>query len=198
MTRRDPAAGITLIEMLVALVLFALVGLASFTTLDAIIRVRDRTEGRLEQIARLDRAQQLFSRDVTQSAAGGIALADGALTIDRPGGAPLLWTLRDGALIREAQSGSAATPIAQTLLPEVAALAFRFVDDTAQWTDTWPPAAADRSLAGIEMALDLGPGRGTLLRLAEVPQVVPEATPFDVLSGSALPDTPADPAAAEN
>jgi general secretion pathway protein J len=72
MTQRDSAAGLTLVEMLVARVLFAMVGIASFTTLDTIIRVRDRTEGRLEQLAQIDCALQLFSRDLTQSVRGGI------------------------------------------------------------------------------------------------------------------------------
>lgn len=198
MTRRDPTAGITLVEMLVALVLFALVGLASFTTLDAIIRVRDGTEGRLEQIARFDRALQLFSRDVTQSVTGGIALEDGMLTISRAGRGSLLWALRDGALVREAQIGNAQAPIVQILLPDVADLAFRFVDAAAQWNDNWPPQDGETSLAGVEMRLDLGPVGGTLLRLAEAPQVVPEATAFDVLSGGPPEEVATEPPAAGN
>ena len=45
--RAGSEAGFTLVEMLVALALFALVGLASFALLETVIRTRDRTEGRL-------------------------------------------------------------------------------------------------------------------------------------------------------
>jgi len=70
---RDQEAGVTLIEMLVALSLFALVGIASFTTLDTILRVRERTDGRLEHLAQLDRA---FADLRTRYCAGGPTYGD--------------------------------------------------------------------------------------------------------------------------
>ena len=39
------AAGVTLVEMLVALVLFALIAAAGFTVLDQVVRVQDRHRG---------------------------------------------------------------------------------------------------------------------------------------------------------
>ena len=75
---RDQEAGVTLIEMLVALSLFALVGIASFTTLDTILRVRERTDGRLEHLAQLDRALLVFGRDIVQADPGTVTLRDGS------------------------------------------------------------------------------------------------------------------------
>ena len=76
---------VTLVEMLVALALFALVGLASFSMLDAVIRTRDRTEGRLDAVAALDRALALVGRDLGQGDAGSHVLADGALRFSLEG-----------------------------------------------------------------------------------------------------------------
>ncbi|MBU2359630.1 MAG: prepilin-type N-terminal cleavage/methylation domain-containing protein [Alphaproteobacteria bacterium] len=178
-------AGLTLVEMLVALVLFALVGLASFTTLDAIIRVRDRTDGRLEQIARIDRALQLFSRDLIQSAAGEVSLADGVLRVGRPTGSPLSWQMTDGALVRSVDAVGSAGGMDQTLLPDIATVTFRVRDLAGGWSDVWPVAEDGPDPAGVEMAVDLGPDQGTLLRLAPVPRKLPEDRASDVLFGDA-------------
>ena len=178
-------AGLTLVEMLVALVLFALVGLASFTTLDAIIRVRDRTDGRLEQIARIDRALQLFSRDLIQSAAGEVSLSDGVLRVGRRAGSPLAWQMTDGALVRSVDAASTSGGMDQTLLPDVASVTFRVRDLAGGWSDVWPVAGDGVDPVGVEMAVDLGPNQGTLLRLAPVPRQVPEENPGTALFGDA-------------
>ena len=47
---RDTEAGLTLVEVLVALALFSLIGLAGFTMLDNILRVQSGTQGRLERL----------------------------------------------------------------------------------------------------------------------------------------------------
>ena len=58
-------AGFTLVEMLVALALFAAIGLAGFTVLDTVVRVRGGTEGRLERLGEIDRALALLTLDLT-------------------------------------------------------------------------------------------------------------------------------------
>ena len=64
---RDTEAGLTLIEVLVALALFSLIGLAGFTMLDNILRVQSGTQGRLERLGQIDRALVIFSRDLQES-----------------------------------------------------------------------------------------------------------------------------------
>lgn len=196
MTQRDSVAGLTLVEMLVALVLFAMVGIASFTTLDTIIRVRDRTEGRLENLAQIDRALQLFSRDLTQSVPGGIKGDGTTLTVYRGAKPALIWQIQDGSLTRQAQTSAAEAALKQSLLA-VADAKFRFVDSQGNWFQIWPNDQEAPALRGVEMALDLGPTQGVLLRLAQVPDATPDrrdTNPLSAFSGSADASLPADAA----
>lgn len=184
MMPRARAAGLTLVEMLVALVLFALVALASFTTLDAIIRVRDRAEGRLEQIARYDRTLQLYSRDLIQSPPGAVSGAPDSLTIASDDRLTLTWALQDDGLTRTADGR---TEIVQTLLPIIGDVQFRYLDERRSWSDVWPAATNGVVLLAVEMTIILDDSGDTLRRLAEVPLPVPEEIPFDVLFGTAMP-----------
>lgn len=175
---RGAEAGLTLVEMLVALALFALVGLASFGVLDAVIRTRDRTEGRLEAVAALDRALLLWSRDLGQSDPGSQAIAKGVLSFGLgAAGGPLTmsYALADGALARAA--GPPGAGIEQRLAHGIAGLAWRALDREGGWHDAWPPATGAAPLAGIEMRLTLEEGRDgeapTVLRLVELPLGAP-------------------------
>ena len=180
MTARDSEAGLTLVEMLVALVLFALVGIASFTTLDAIIRTRDRTEGRLEAIARIDRALRLFSRDVMQSAPQDIALGDDGLVLSGAGGRILTWRGGTGVVLRQVQAPGAGPGMQQNLLEDIAGLRLRVLDDKQTWFDIWPPADTEADARAVEMTIDLGDGRGSLVRLAETARPVPPPQTFEL------------------
>ena len=173
---RQSDAGLSLVEMLVALVLFALVGLASFAMLDAIIRARDRTEGRLADIAQLDRALTLFSRDLGQSL-DGQTLADrelGFRSYESGAVIQMRYWLHDGALLRSLQTDGAAAPLDQVLIDGVAAVQWRFLDAAGQWADSWPPPAGGQGgPRAVEMQLTLArPGalNGTLRRIVELPR----------------------------
>ncbi|MGC3939109.1 PulJ/GspJ family protein [Roseobacter sp. EG26] len=67
MTTRAGQSGVTLIEMLVALSVFSLIGLASFNVLDAIVRTDRQTDGRLEAVSQMDLALRIFEADVLRS-----------------------------------------------------------------------------------------------------------------------------------
>jgi len=60
-------AGFTLVEILVALALLALIAIAGLKLVDSLIAVQRRTDGRLERVAELDRALFLIDADFTQS-----------------------------------------------------------------------------------------------------------------------------------
>lgn len=169
---RGPEAGVTLVEMLVALALFALVGLASFATLDAVVRTRERTEGRLEAVAALDRALILFGRDLAQSDPLSQRIAEGVLSfglVATGGPAEMSYVLTGGALARRAGDDG----LDQRLVDGVADLGWRALDRAGTWHDAWPPEAEAAPLAGVEMRLTLAAlGQGapsTVLRLVEVP-----------------------------
>lgn len=161
---RRPEAGVTLVEMLVALALFALVGLAAVTVLDTVIRTRDRTEGRLEEVAALDRALILVGRDLGQSDPGSHRLQDGALLFSLAGsGGPeeMAYALGDGTLLRRAGA------VEQPLVGGVAGVGWRLLDGAGAWHEAWPAEGATPPLRGIELRLTLDVG-GTARKLVEL------------------------------
>lgn len=168
--RAGPDAGLTLVEMLVALALFALVGLASFALLDTVIRTRDRTEGRLDEVAVLDRAMAVFGRDLGQSDPGSQTIADGVLTLSLEGaGGPreLSYALSDDMLTRRAERNGLS--VEQRLVRGLAGLRWRALDRAGAWHEAWPPATSEAPLVGIEMRLTLADeARGTVRRLVEL------------------------------
>ena len=172
---RQSDAGLTLVEMLVALVLFALVGLASYAMLDAIIRARDRTDGRLAHLAQLDRMMTLVSRDLGQSLdersldAGvlGFSLYADEASIQ------ITYAVQDGVLLRHAQVGTLGAGVDQPLISDVMAANWRFLDAAGNWADNWPPTAAaspdDGGPRAVELQLTLADTR-TLRRIVELPR----------------------------
>lgn len=173
--RRDPAAGITLVEMLVALVIFALVGLASFTTLDAILRARERTDGRLEHLARLDRALQVFGRDLAQADPLGISLSDDALTaVQGDGRSQRRYSVKEDGLQRESGQVNAPDPLVQRLIQPVRQVTFRVLGADREWRDVWPDATGgmDGALA-VDMVVELTGGK-VLRRFVALVQPVPK------------------------
>lgn len=170
-SRAGREAGFTLVEMLVALALFALVGLASFTLLDTVIRTRDRTDGRLEELAVLDRAMILLRRDLGQSDPGSHAIADGVLSLSLAGaGGPreLSYALVGDVLTRRAEQDGAM--VEQPLMAGVAILGLRGLDRAGGWHDAWPPETSSEPLVGIEMRLTMAQATpATVRRLVELP-----------------------------
>lgn len=67
MTKRGASSGVTLIEMLVALSIFSLIGLASFAVLDTIVRTDRQSKGRLDALARIETAFRLFEVDLLRA-----------------------------------------------------------------------------------------------------------------------------------
>ncbi|MDO6413603.1 prepilin-type N-terminal cleavage/methylation domain-containing protein [Sphingomonas sp. BIUV-7] len=55
--------GFSLVEMIVALALFALISLAAFALVETVLSVQQKTDKRLDRIAQLDRALYLVSAD---------------------------------------------------------------------------------------------------------------------------------------
>jgi general secretion pathway protein J len=174
MQARHHEAGITLVEMLVALMIFALVALASFTTLDTILRVRERTDGRLEHLAKLDRALQVFGRDVAQSDPLEVKLEDNVLrTTQTTGRALRTYLVADQTLQRENRFESADVPLVQSLMGNVSGISFRVLGEDREWRDIWPDPAEPMPAMAVDMVVTLTDGK-TLKRLVLLVQVVPE------------------------
>lgn len=169
---RDGAAGITLVEMLVALALFSLVGLAGFTMLDAVLQVRDRTDGRLERLAAIDRALTVFSRDFVQADPLSVTLSEERLDIEAESGGR--GYLLDGStLVRETSNeGEDNPPLRQILLEGVAGLSFRVLSVDRQWFALWPSEGAAPVATAVELMLELD-GSESVARLVDLPGIVP-------------------------
>ncbi len=171
-------AGFTLVELLIAILLFALLSAAAAALLSFAVDARGRTGERLDTLAAVTRTRALLAADLGQAAARpwrddrGIlrpALVgregDALLTLVRrgwrnDGGAarPSLqrveYRLVAGRLERRAWplvDGAAAYPPA-VLLTGVTALDLRF-HSAGQWQDRWDPAARDSLPAAV--AIDI-------------------------------------------
>ena len=142
---RRPDAGITLIEIMVSMAIFGLIGTAGFTMLDQTLRSRAQTEGRLERLGALQRSMYLINLDFLQ-AEGHSLLAgpdeQGTLVAlrraDGQGSLDLRYVLREGFLLREL--GTPPQTRVQTLLDGIDSAELRFrAQGDADWRDTWPP-----------------------------------------------------------
>ncbi|MDC8785460.1 prepilin-type N-terminal cleavage/methylation domain-containing protein [Roseateles koreensis] len=107
--RRAPSqeAGFTLVEVLVALLVMAIMAMVSWQGLDALVKSRDIAQTHLEQSMRLLTVMAQWEQDMhsVQASNGVDALSfDGAslrLTRHQPGGLQVVaWTVRSGSLYR--------------------------------------------------------------------------------------------------
>ena len=171
-TARVADAGITLVEMLVALALFSLVGLAGFTMLDAVLNVQDRTDGRLERLAGIDRTLMVFSRDFSQADPLSVTLTPEALEAVA-GDTRRGYRIDVGTVIRKTENIEDGEPaLQQALLENVSGLSFRILSTGQQWFEEWPVEDIPPQARAVEMTLTLE-GGDTVLRLAELPGVPP-------------------------
>lgn len=143
--RRAPDAGITLIEIMVSMAIFGLIGTAGFTMLDQTLRSRAQTEGRLERLGALQRSMYVINLDFLQVEAHSLLAGpdeQGTLVAlrraDGAGDLDLRYVLREGFLLREL--GTPPQTRVQTLLDGVASAQLRYLapGDT-EWRDSWPP-----------------------------------------------------------
>ena len=182
--RRPPDAGITLVEIMVSMAIFGLIGTAGFTMLDQTLRSRTQTEGRLERLGDLQRSMYLINLDFLQ-AEGHSLLAgpdeqgtlvalrrtDGAGTVD------LRYVLREGFLLREL--GSPPQTRVQTLLDGIASAQVRYLaPGDAEWRDTWPPepppqGAVAANPQAVELTLVFAGPEDSIRRVVILPDGMP-------------------------
>lgn len=163
---RDPESGVTLVEMLVALAICALIGVAGFAMLDTILRVDRRTEGNLDRFADLDRAFLVVGRDIIGADAARLRLDEAGLALatrTRDGRAQVLYRVEDGAFLR--RTGAAA--VDQTLLRDVSEARWRVLDGARRWHEAWPPEEAGSvapASGGLELRLEMSGPQGGVVR----------------------------------
>lgn len=187
-TARQGTAGFTLVEVLVALVLFALIGTAGFTMLDQVLQTQRQTEGRLDRLAELQRAMYLATVDFAHAQGGSLRVDDATpgdpagLSIrrsspDAEGGVFGLRYTLEGDVFERIVLRDVGMPVArQALVTGVEAVSWRFSAHATGWMPDWPPEVApgDESAPAsnpraVELTLMLRAGGEQLRRVMLLP-----------------------------
>ncbi len=184
-----PQRGFTLLEMLIALALFALIGLMGFQILQGVLRGGELSRQHADRLAEAQRAFNLLEQDISQALKPPIApdhaqrLNSTALTLPggqqqlrllrrnrlNPGGylpraslEQVLWQMDDGALQRLSFGYPAqARPDVVMHFPQVNELKLRYwLND--RWLERW--FAAYALPQAIEVTLEMA-GYGALRRV---------------------------------
>lgn len=173
---RPRAEGFTLVELLVAILLFGMLSAAAAALLRFGVDASGRTQERLDELAAITRARALMAADLGQAAPRPWRDATGARQAAFSGGDTVLrlvrrgWTNEGGAARSSLQrveyrltadrlerqswpmvDGSAPNP-PSVLVSGVTALALRF-HSGGQWLDRWEPDRSDRLPDAVEITV---------------------------------------------
>jgi general secretion pathway protein J len=153
--RRTGDAGLSLVEVLVSLAIFAIIGIAGLAILNTVARTGERTEGRLERLAEIDRAFLVIRRDLAQITPDAVTLDDGTLAFRRAradGTVAMAFRVQDAVLTRQIDTAVSGA-IDQQLLTGTATAQWRLMDASRDWHSVWPPS--DDAAVGRPMAAEL-------------------------------------------
>lgn len=191
MRRRISEAGFTLIEMLIALVIFGMITAAGVTLLTLTVRTQEMSERVLDTVGALRRTDALLNADLAQAAPRIRRDGDGrptpAFTGGNGGDALLMafvrrgwedetvfrsslqrveYRLRDGRLERwryDAVDGEG-RPVAMPLLERVRSVRLRYRERDGAWRDRWDPTDPARLPTAVELISD-SEGQGQVRQL---------------------------------
>jgi general secretion pathway protein J len=181
-------AGFTLIEVMIAIALMAVLSVMAWRGLDSVTRANSRLEERTESIARLMRALDQLERDVALRAttelppAGAIELLPSALQVRRQADMPFFveivrsapaapgywqrvqWWQRGGALYRATGAAAASFPLPA---PDAGARVAVLDAVSVFRLRAWEPGQGWRNLPGIAPARATATGLELELGLRE-------------------------------
>src|SRR3990167_1579029 len=165
------ARGFTLLELLIAIALFALLGLATYRMLDSVLQTDNSTRAHEQQLRELVRAIAAFERDLLQVSARPVrdpfgeprpALLgeegdDAGVELSRAGWRnPLGLARAEVQRVRWQLSGEQwqrrywnvldqaqdSQPQVQQALDGVIGIRLRYLDGEGNWLNSWPPPSA--------------------------------------------------------
>ncbi len=164
-------SGFTLVEMLVALLLFSIIATIATAMTGSATRSFAATETALASISDLEAARALLAADLGQAAPRTSIAADGApmpafmvtgdgfvLVRARPDGMPAVekvaWGLVDGRLLRQPFPSIDGAPPGQPVViaQNVAGISLRVAGERG-WQDGWNPANAEELPRALEVTL---------------------------------------------
>ena len=169
--------GFTLLELLVSLAIFALIGAMAYGGLQQVLEQRQSTELRSQQLADLQKSYRIMQRDLEQVINRGIrnqfgdpvdALVGGSgydgIEFSRAGHANPAGFLRSDVqrvayvpdqdtLIRRTwrvlDRAQDSLPDEEVLVEGLQQFTIRFLDDADEWRDNWPPQQTLTGGAGV-------------------------------------------------
>lgn len=166
---RSSSRAFTLVEVLVAMAIFAFLSVLTFQTIDGSIRNIEVLDGRMQRLQDIQRTMRFLSRDITQAVPRPVrnplddsyrpafsVATSGEFALEvthggwpNPAGTPRstlqrsAWRIEDGQLIRVhwnvLDPTLANDPNVTVMLENIESLQFRFDLGNGQWTEQWPP-----------------------------------------------------------
>lgn len=166
--RPENSRGFTLLEMLVAVAVFAVISVMAYGGLNTVLQAKAQTERHAERLSELQMAMLMLERDISQAVPRGIRDSYGDAQPPLLGGgdsqAAIEWTragwanpvgrirselqrvgyrLEDERLMRDSwmvlDRAQDSEPYRAVLLEGVEAFSVRFMDGQRQWQESWPP-----------------------------------------------------------
>ncbi|MFT5221664.1 MAG: general secretion pathway protein J [Gammaproteobacteria bacterium] len=188
-------AGFTLFEMVIAISIFALMGVIAFSGLGDMIKVGSAVSVENTRLSQLQFAMVYFKRDWTQVSPrkirnnfgdeeSNIIIDSNIITFTRSGWSNLLghkrsslqrvqYLLEDKNFVRRhwrsLDQGIGEEPISVVLMENVAGLEINFQNGAGQAIEVWPVLDSNQSGKPIVLAITLSPaGMGDITRYMEV------------------------------
>ncbi len=162
--------GFTLIEVVVALALFALIAAAGAAMVTTVLDAQRHTAGRLDRLADIERTMAVVTRDLTEITDAPLTGGANGVTFDRHAGdGEIAVGYRlTGTRFERVGGGTAAL-----LLDGVTGVRWQYFDPGGGWQDHWPASETEAQTwpAAVAVDLDLGgpPPNGHLRRVVDLP-----------------------------
>lgn len=175
-----PARGLTLVELLVALTVFAVLGVLSYRAVSQMSLLDTHVGERQQRWRDLERSAHRIETDLLQLASVSAGQPAIRLLPLARGSSELQLHVLDGGRVaqislrfsqqqlyrlRQATPGDTPTGAQDLLLDRIGQLRWRFIHGGGR-IDSWPPPGVDPAVlpAGVELQLEL-PDLGTLTRI---------------------------------
>lgn len=163
--------GFTLIEVMIALALFALIAMAGVALVESTIGVQDRTQLRLDRIAEMRRANYIIGLDLDQVEPGDFAGQTTQLHFRRhgfrglPGVGKVTYSLSGGVMRRSVDGGPA-----QSLLTGVTHIRFRYFKSGRGWAPAWNAPSPETDPLPDGIMVEAVVSGGTFRRAVALPR----------------------------
>lgn len=181
---REFQSGFTLLEIIIAVGIFAVVSALAYGGLNTILRSSEKTEEASKQLESLQLAMSVIQQDLSQitdrpirneyGEKEGAVVSPGTFgrlisftrrgwknPAERPRSTlqRVAYLLEDNQLIREYWPQLDAAPGVETiklpLLEGVTEIKFRFLDKNKRWQNEWPPLTATKKVIPPPLALEI-------------------------------------------